>query len=759
MREWASPYSFWIYLLLAGGIAVLLAIAYRTATSDRLRTWWLFVPRLLVLGLLLAILLNPVHRSEQRLPEQPGQVHFLVDASRSMALEQPQSRMLQAQQSIATAYQSLSAIDNPPRVQMYRFGNQLSSVSNPGELKPTDNTTLLADALEQLPSRFSRDLPRGVVVFSDGMVDDGKRLEEVSRVYRELGVPIHVFPVGDSKVLGDVAIDDLVVPPRVDPGVRAPIRGVVRGTGFEGKRIVLEVRSENNPSLPPLATLPITLSDSPQAFEMLVEAKPEYRELVLQAAPLEGEASTQNNRIPFQLVKSDRILRVLYMEGSPGNEFTFIRDALIEDKDIECVSMVVDQQYVQRPRLMRVDDSYRGFPTTREELFKFDCVICSDISIGAFTKEQLEWTVELVEKRGGGFAMVGGHTSFGAGGWDQTAWDQLIPVDMRGGKLGSGWVDHRFKVSVPTEELSHPIWKIVDDPEENKLAIRSIPPFLGTNYMQRLKPAATVLAVSADSIPQVGMMPIFACQPYGRGRTFAFAPDSTAAWGSYFETVWGKGDNRYFRRFWRNVIRWLTENSVGGTKRLLFETDRVIYREGQPIQITAYAYDASLKATTQYDVYSAIKSSRQTKSTDEVPAVALRPQSTTYSGTIDRESWNAIHDEAEASVIKPVEIELIALEKGKEIARATTRVMVLPDLHELVQPRADKETLENLAKSTGGTSLRSVPELTELLSKLKSIPGEAVVSRQPLWDTTWMWILLVALLSIEWIMRRRSTFA
>jgi uncharacterized membrane protein len=534
---------------------------------------------------------------------------------------------------------------------------------------------------------------------------------------------------------------------------------VVRGTGFEGKRIVLEVRSENNPSLPPLATLPITLSDSPQAFEMLVEAKPEYRELVLQTAPLEGEASTQNNRIPFQLVKSDRILRVLYMEGSPGNEFTFIRDALIEDKDIECVSMVVDQQYVQRPRLMRVDDSYRGFPTTREELFKFDCVICSDISIGAFTKEQLEWTVELVEKRGGGFAMVGGHTSFGAGGWDQTAWDQLIPVDMRGGKLGSGWVDHRFKVSVPTEELSHPIWKIVDDPEENKLAIRSIPPFLGTNYMQRLKPAATVLAVSADSIPQVGIMPIFACQPYGRGRTFAFAPDSTAAWGSYFETVWGKGDNRYFRRFWRNVIRWLTENSVGGTKRLLFETDRVIYREGQPIQITAYAYDASLKATTQYDVYSAIKSSRQTKSTDEVPAVALRPQSTTYSGTIDRESWNAIHDEAEASVIKPVEIELIALEKGKEIARATTRVMVLPDLHELVQPRADKETLENLAKSTGGTSLRSVPELTELLSKLKSIPGEAVVSRQPLWDTTWMWILLVALLSIEWIMRRRSTYA
>jgi len=28
---------------------------------------------------------------------------------------------------------------------------------------------------------------------------------------------------------------------------------------------------------------------------------------------------------------------------------------------------------------------------------------------------------------------VGGMTSFGAGGWDQTVWDQLIPVDMSGG--------------------------------------------------------------------------------------------------------------------------------------------------------------------------------------------------------------------------------------------------------------------------------------------------------------------------------------
>src|SRR5438045_4169889 len=100
MLEWSSPYPGWVYLILGAGFVVLIAIARRTAISDRLRRWWLFLPRLMVLSLLLLVLLNPVERRELRLPDQPAQVPFLIDASRSMALEQPQSRSLQVQQAI-----------------------------------------------------------------------------------------------------------------------------------------------------------------------------------------------------------------------------------------------------------------------------------------------------------------------------------------------------------------------------------------------------------------------------------------------------------------------------------------------------------------------------------------------------------------------------------------------------------------------------------------------------------------------------------
>jgi len=762
MFDWSSPYAGWLYVAVAAGIAVLIAVARRTAISDRLRSWLLFVPRLAVFSLLVVVLLNPVWLNEQRLPAQPAQVHFLVDASRSMAFDQPTSRAALVQAAIHEIDSRLTGPDRP-RVQLYRFGQQLSSASDLASLQPGDDASRLAEALEQLPMRFSREPPRAVVVFSDGAVDDAERLNKVAEGFRRMHVPIHVFPVGGTQLRGDVAIDEFVVPSRVDAGSKAPLRGVVRGTGFEGERVLLTVKVADRPNLPPLATLPVTLSNAPQPFELLVEANTEYGELVLEVPPLAGEVTTQNNRVPFQLAAVARKLKVIYMEGTGGTEFHWVRDALQEDKDIECLAMVADQQYVQRPRLLRVDDNYRGFPATREELLQYDCVICSDISIGAFTREQLDWTVELVAQRGGGFAMVGGITSFGAGNWDQTAWDQLIPIDMAGGTLGRGWLYHQFNVKIPDEALSHPIWRIVEDAEQNRRVLAAMPPFLGTNYMQRLKPAATALAYSATPIPNINaIMPVFASQPYGRGRTFAFAPDTTADWGLHFETKWGEGDNRYFRRFWRNLVRWLSENSIAGNKRLQVATDRVIYRSGEPILITARAFNEKLQETIAYDVVAQVKPEGPGTASALPLVTSLTPAAAgkSYTGQIDSQPLaGAFEGSSGESLLLPTrEIEVIATHEKKEIARATTKVQILPDLHELLEPRPRPETLERLAHAAGGNVLHNSGDLINLLSQMPTIPGDSVDIRQPLWDSPLLWLLILALLAFEWSLRRRAGY-
>lgn len=760
MAEWSSPYAGWLYVAAAVGIVVLVVVARRMAISDRLRSWLLFVPRMLVLALLVVILLNPVWKRELQLPAQPPQVDFLVDVSRSMAFDQPISRTNHVQAVIQGIDDRLKDPARP-RVQLYRFGERLSSASDLAALRPGEDASRLAAALEQLPQRFSRNPPKAVVVFSDGTVDDAERLAEVAAAYRRMRVPVHVYPVGGTQLRGDVAIDELVIPPRAEAGAKVPLHGTVRGTGYEGERVVLTVRSAGGGIAPPppLASLPITLSEKAQPFEFVVEANPDYGELVLEVPAQTGEVTTQNNRVPFQLATARRKLKVIYMEGTGGNEVHWVRDALQEDKDIECLAMVADQQYVQRPRLQRVDDTIRGFPATREELLQYDCVVCSDISLGAFTKEQLDWTVELVAERGGGFAMVGGITSFGAGGWDQTVWDKLIPIDMAGGRIGSGWLYHQFTVTIPEEAQTHPIWRIVEDPQQNRQVLAAMPPFLGTNYMQRLKPAATALAYSAQPIPNVGgVMPIFAAQPYGRGRTFAFAPDTTADWGRLFESQWGVGDNRYFRRFWRNLVRWLSENSTMGNKRLEIETDRIIYRVGQPIVVTARAYDEKLQQTIGYDLVAQVKSAA--RNSGDAVQLTSAAAAKTYSGQIDSQPLAVNLDISgnDSHVVFTREVEVVARDGGKEIARASTKVQILPDLSEFRQPRPRPEILEQLAHDADGRVLRFPGDIEFLMSELTADPGDSITSRQPLWDSPWLWLAILALLAFEWSLRRRAGY-
>ena len=181
--------------------------------------------------------------------------------------------------------------------------------------------------------------------------------------------------------------------------------------------------------------------------------------------------------------------------------------------------------------------SERGYPETREELFHYDVVICSDIRREAFSQEQLQWTRDLVAQRGGGFAMVGGNTSFGAGGWDQTIWDELIPVKMSGdgpNSFGQGYTGGAFRVLVPPTAERHPIWRIAEDPQQNAAILAAMPQFYGTNLIDRVKPGATVLGLTDRPMPLAGVMPVFACQQFGRGRTFAMTTDTTVRMGPRF---------------------------------------------------------------------------------------------------------------------------------------------------------------------------------------------------------------------------------
>jgi uncharacterized membrane protein len=755
---WSYTDAVPFYLVLTVGLVAFLAVAFGSAAAPGARSKTLAALRAGSLGVLVLILINPVAVREEKRPGPEPTAVFLLDQSRSMSLEGPISRAQTADQFIAGAEGQLPR-DRRPTIEKYGFGRELTALSEAKKLSPTADETRLFQALEQLPARLGDTLPFGVFVFSDGRSTEPDALNSTAGAFRTLGVPIHVVPFGDERISGDVAVQGIDAPRDARPGTRVPIRVILRSRGCAGERTELSIRAAADPKGASLATLPVTLIDGEQSLELVIETDRAKGILTAAVAQLPHEAILTNNRVPFQISPRDDKLRVIYMEGSAPPEYRFIQEALEEDPNIKCVSIYVDNQYVARPVLHRVDNPRLGFPTTREELLSYDVVICSDIARSAFTPQQLEWTVELVNKRGGGFVMIGGHTSFGAGGWDQTIWDGLIPVDMSGhGRSGarSPYHDGSFRVVVPRRAATHPIWRIVDDPARNGNVLARMPMFHGTNLTDRLKPAATALGFSETPLAGSGVVTVFSCQNFGRGRTFAMATDSTIAWGTDFEKTWGEGDNRYFRKFWRNVIRWLTENRDGGNRRLTVETDKVLYAPGQNIQVKARAYDEKLVETDRYRVAARVR-----RPTDDqaqpfgASALNLAPQlnEKVYQGKLPTPLVHEIVENP-GTTLHRLMIDVAAFDGAKTVASSTVEVQLIDDPAEFRDPRPDRALLSNLARGTGGSVIRSPQELADMLGRHKDATVKTVVTRSPRWDNPLFWLLFLGLLSAEWILRR-----
>lgn len=60
----------------------------------------------------------------------------------------------------------------------------------------------------------------------------------------------------------------------------------------------------------------------------------------------------------------------------------------------------------------------------------YDCIIFCNVPYDAFGVDQLQGLKEAVYNVGVGFMMVGGKNSFGAGGWNRTVAEEILPVTM-----------------------------------------------------------------------------------------------------------------------------------------------------------------------------------------------------------------------------------------------------------------------------------------------------------------------------------------
>jgi hypothetical protein len=224
----------------------------------------------------------------------------------------------------------------------------------------------------------------------------------------------------------------------------------------------------------------------------------------------------------------------------------------------------------------------------------------------------------------------------------------------------------------------------------------------------------------------------------------AMTTDTTAGWGTAFEEEFGEeGDNRHYKAFWQNAVRWLAEYRLKAPSRLVqLELPSALVGRGEEVTARVKALDELYEPALGADARLTVTRPDGKASETSLVPDAARPGEFETKLVFEELGRHAL--EASAAL------------GGKPLGTDRVAVSVRPSAREFESPEADRGLLRRIAERTGGKFY----ELAEA-DRLPEDLGDVVAALKrhedhPLWASWWVWAALAALLAAEWLLRKRA---
>lgn len=639
--------------------------------------------------------------------------------------------------------------------------------------------TSLGRALEQGLRRAAARPVSGVVVLSDGRSIDEAGRQSLRRLQAER-IPVITVPLGSPEPVTDLALvradapsmaflrDTVAVHASIDRlGSAAP------STGDSPGRVQLIERSTQ-----------IVLDEQPlptaeQAWEngraaVTLTTRPDNAgkvEWEVRLVPGGPDLIDGNNAVALNIELVDRPLRVVYFDGYPRWEHRYLKTLLLREESIESSSLLLatDRRYIQEG-----DSLLDALPRSPEEWAEFDVVIMGDVSADLFTREQLENLRDLVALRGAGLLWVAG-SSATPGSWRDTPLADLLPFTFGGGGADGGragragiraWDEPVTMARAPAAERLGLLelgsgergagggedggWPDrLSDPRTGWSQLR----FAQRIEREQLKPTAEVLATGIPvsewdgaAGPAAGA-PLVISMRYGAGRVLYVGTDEIWRWR------YARGETLP-ERFWLPLIRLQGRESLARTGRAAtLEASPRRAEVDQPVRVAVQLLDQALVDARPAGItVRIVRADASPGPTDPgAPPIELRlsPEGDPAAGrSILTFATTWIPSEPGTYRAEAIDPLLVQIGLNAEIDVA------LPD-DEMRHPETDHPLLARLSEETEGAVLTP-----DQLGKLPGIlPNrELRLAGTPdvetLWDRPVVLILLMLLLTAEWVGRK-----
>jgi hypothetical protein len=382
------------------------------------------------------------------------------------------------------------------------------------------------------------------------------------------------------------------------------------------------------------------------------------------------------------------------------------------------------------------DVAITRMPDTAEEIKPFDVIVIGDVPAGYFTPEQLTLVREQVATYGAGMLWIGGprHTP---NSYDATDLEALLPMRRPAAveAIGRGATPMHAHPT-PLAEAMSLLWLRAAGVPRAQRWPDALPALRWVQDIGELKPTVEQLAEvtigdSAEAAPLITRM------HYGAGQVLYVGTDEIWRWR------YGRGE-LYFEQVWMQLLRMLGRGRIQqNDQRVRLDVSHRRVAQDQAVVVTLHIDDPLLLDRELPRVQMRVES-------DDDDAVLetleLRPAGEQRGAAVQyRAVWRPMRaGRLQLRVVEPALVDL-ALSQAVEVIRADD---------EMRHPAPDHARLAQLAQQTGGRVV-APDELDQLPSLLPNRAQRTADDlREPLWDSYLALIVVVLLLTVEWIGRK-----
>jgi hypothetical protein len=642
----------------------------------------------------------------------------------------------------------------------------------------------LGTAIRQVLDYYRGSSLSAVIMLTDGVTTRDETILQVSEYAAQKGVPLYFVGIGDDHPIRDLRLHDLQVDDVVYVNDTVHFEASLTGQGYKDLSvyIVLKVRDENGKEKQVDrksfkvdqrgASIKVQLKDQP---------KKAGRRLYIMEVEL-PKVDRPDKAIPPVHTRLERtidvleskLIKVLYVEGGPRYEFRFIKSLLERERldqkkqrsiELKVVLLDADQDFPAQDRTALAD-----FPPNREELDAYDVVILGDCDPRhpKLGDKRLRNLADFVRgedskgrkstKTGGGLLLIAG-PNFNPHAFADTPLAAVLPIEPLRAPPETDDLRENYRLSLTPVGRQHNAFRLSPDDAENLAIWQRLAPMYWWSGGYRTKPLAEVLAVHpfqkaiARNPGQDARHPLAVQMFVGSGRSMFFGFEETWRWRF-------RENELYFNKFWLETARYLSRNRI--TRTVLRLDRQTPYRVGEPIKVTVQFPDnapipGKQNAKVPKDDVKVIVEFRPNaagneKVDPEVQTLKLartEGSRTNYSEFFTRTREGKYHFWLSSPDVSKED-------PGGQKPSADAKVELPPG--ELDRLRMNQDEMTQAAEATRGR-FYNLTNADQLPDELPAGARPSLSTSKPpwlLWNWIPMFLLVLFLLTSEWLLRKRK---